>query len=103
MEKQEIQELFNKYATDLAPDFETETMNICDFTKFLEDNSIPMQLPVKVNFADTLLDKFEAEVETEKDYIDERSDLPEGKGIWEGIRLSRVFLKEIVRLSKISA
>ena len=52
MEKQEIQELFNKYATDLAPDFETETMNICDFTKFLEDNSIPMQLPVKVNFAE---------------------------------------------------
>lgn len=102
MKKKEIKELFDKYASDLAADYKTEVMNICDFTKFIKD-SIPMQLPVKVNFADTLLDKFEAEVETEKDYIDERSDLPEGKGIWEGIRLSRVFLKEIVRLSKISA
>jgi hypothetical protein len=46
---------------------------------------------------DILLQKFEAEVEIEKDYINERAELPEGKGIWEGIRLSRVFLMEIIR------
>ena len=58
---------------------------------------------IKLDFYDTLLEKFEAEVDIEKEYINERNELPEGKGIWEGIRLSRVFLKEIIRRSKISA
>jgi pantothenate kinase len=43
MLEKDIKMLFDQYASDVASDFETKAMNICDFTKFINERYEKLQ------------------------------------------------------------
>ena len=103
MDDLQITELAVKIAIELQVQDEPKSIDAID--KIIADyiERFPLDAVVKVNFADTLIEKFDAEVAVEKTYIDELEEQQYSRGIWEGIRLSRIMLKEIIKESKISA